>query len=85
MDILSLPSCETTLGGDQIFQVSIPPSANSAPWRHLVKLIKFMGFKVLGQKAPLSIQGVSSDVLKGLHVLVGPFLHVLGFLWAKTL
>lgn len=30
-----------------------------------MKLVKFMGLAVLGQEAPLSTQGVGSDVLKG--------------------
>lgn len=39
-----------------------------------------MGSADLGQEAPLSTQGVSLDVLKGLPALESTFLHVLGFL-----
>ena len=37
-----------------------------------MKLVKFMGWVALGQEAPLSTWGVSSDVLKGLPTLLHP-------------
>lgn len=69
---------------DRIFHVGVPPW-RFALWRHPVKLVKFMGLAVLGQEAPLSTWGVSSDVLKGLPTLICPLSSILGFLWAKPL
>lgn len=64
--------------------VTVPPW-HFAPWRHPVRLVKFMGLAVLGREALLSTRDISSDVLKGLPALVCPLSSVLGFLWAKPL
>lgn len=81
----SLLDCEPLkLGTKCSMSVSVPP-CHLAPWRCPVKLVKFTGLAVPSQEAPLSTQGISSDVLKGLPALVCPLSSVLELLWAKPL